>query len=98
MEEEIQKKDPNKSPENIYVPAIASVLSIAFGIYRYYDAIKPSDTYYPGFYKVFWFERPFINAFDAFGIIVFWGALGVLLAIIAGIFYYRIKIKPNRSN
>ena len=96
MEQNIQH-DPNKSPENIYIPIIVGIGSILLSLYRYSRAVAPSETYYPGFYKVFWFERPFTNAFGPVGIIVFGTGLGILLIIIGIIFYYRIRIKPNRN-
>lgn len=93
MQDENLPHDPNKSPSNIYFPAIAAVASIAFGLYRYFDAVKKSDTYFPGFIKVFWFERLLVDRIGLSGIAVFWIGLGVILAVIAGIFFYRIKIK-----
>lgn len=93
MENNNQPYDPNKSMNNIYVPAAASIISILFGLYRYSEITRASETYYPGFYKVFWFERLFVNQWGSLGIPIFWVGLGVIMAIIAGIFFYRIKIK-----
>lgn len=97
MNEEYGRRDPNTSPENIYIPVVVGLGSIVLSIYRYSKAVASSDTYYPGFYRVFWFERPFVNAFDAAGILVFGIELGIILIAIGAIFYYRIKIKPKNN-